>query len=61
MGKFDDNPVNIEIDKIHETSDAYLLSDGDNEFWVPKNLCEYDEDIKWITMPEWMALEKGMI
>lgn len=56
-----DNPINLELDLLHQTDEALLVTDGDNEWWVPKSLCEYDEDIKWLTMPEWMALEKGMI
>jgi hypothetical protein len=45
----------------HETEKAYLWFDGDREVWIPKSHGEYAEGEKTIQMPEWMALEKGLI
>ncbi len=44
-----------------ETEKAYLLFDGTREAWLPKASCEWDEKDKTMQMPEWLALEKGLI
>ena len=56
-----DNPVSLELELVYETLDAFLVTDGDREFWLPKSICEYDHDLKWATLPEWLAIEKGMV
>ena len=45
----------------HETDKAYLLFDGDKEVWIAKGLGEWDEHSKTMQMPEWLALDKGLI
>lgn len=49
----------------HETAAAYLVDDGINEaLWLPKSQVELWEDARqgtMVTLPEWLALEKGMI
>jgi hypothetical protein len=45
----------------HETEKAYLFFDGDKEVWLAKALCEWSADDKTMQMPEWLALEKGLI
>ena len=49
----------------NEYEGAYLLSDGDNEFWVPKSQIikkhqMKDSDYEFV-IPEWLALDKGII
>ncbi len=44
-----------------ETPNAYRFCDGDKTEWLPKSQCQWDEDDKTMTMPEWLALEKGFI
>ena len=45
-----------------ETARAYRIDHGgEEECWVPKSLCEYDETDKTMAMPEWIAQEKGLI
>ena len=45
-----------------ETPRAWLINDGKREVWVPKSQAEVDEDHGTIiTMPEWLAKEKGLI
>ena len=45
-----------------ETERAYRIDHGGKEeCWVPKSLCEWDENSKTMTMPEWIAMEKGLI
>lgn len=61
----------IDIDVvIHaETALAILVSDNDLEdsaVWLPKSQVDYDErakkgDIITVTLPEWLAIDKGLI
>ena len=44
-----------------ETAAAYRFYDGASTVWLPKSQCEWDVDTKTMTMPEWLAKEKGLI
>jgi hypothetical protein len=44
-----------------ETEKAFRFFDGDQHVWLPKSLCEWDPNDKTMTMPEWIAMEKGLI
>jgi len=44
----------------HETPNAYRIFDGKTTEWVPKSQCENNGD-GTITMPTWLAKEKGFI
>jgi hypothetical protein len=39
----------------------FCCSTAAREVWAAKALCEWDEDSKTMQMPEWLALEKGLI
>lgn len=43
-----------------ETKLAYLLNDGEKEFWVPKSLCENNQDGTF-TVPSWFAEKEGLV
>lgn len=46
------------------TDDAVLMTDGVNEFWLPKSQIEMEhlkEHDYEVTVPLWLALKKGMI
>ena len=45
----------------HETEKAYQLFDGSKTVWIPKSQAEWDAHSKTMQMPEWLALEKGLI
>jgi len=45
----------------HKTEKAYLLFDGAKEVWIAKSLSEWNETSKTMQMPEWLALENGLI
>jgi hypothetical protein len=47
----------------HETPRAWLVDCGGKEpVWIPKSQAEVDTDRGTIiTMPEWLATEKGLI
>lgn len=52
--------VDIHADLKHETEKAYLISDGSREAWIPKSQCERNDDGTF-SMPEWIAMDKGLI
>lgn len=60
MANRDERLANIDAEFIYETDSAFLISDGDTEMWVPKSMCEWDGKTQF-TMPEWKALELGLI
>lgn len=44
----------------HETEKAFLVHDGEKEFWLPKAMTEMNGDGTF-TLPEWLAIEKGIV
>ena len=44
-----------------ETERAYRFYDGAKTEWIPKSMCEWDEETSTMTMPTWLAEEKGFI
>lgn len=56
------NLIDIACVITGETARAYRIDHGGkDDVWVPKSLCEYDESDGTMTMPEWIAKEKGLI
>ena len=60
--------VDIDVEVITQTASAYLVWDGreDNngekiKSWLPKSQVEYDAETESMAMPEWLAVEKGMV
>lgn len=58
--------VEIACELRHETAKAFLIHDGTKELWLPKSMIEFERDkpgsaVGTATMPEWFALEKGLI
>ena len=50
----------------HQTDAAILISeDGKKEIWLPKSKCEVSTPDKHgmvtVELPEWLALERGLI
>jgi hypothetical protein len=52
----------------HETSAAYLVDECGSEVWIPKSQISEESitrnnDVEYLNffIPEWLALEKGMI
>lgn len=46
---------------VHQTHLAYLIDAADKRVWVPKSVCEWDPDSKVMTMPEPLAIDKGLV
>ncbi len=58
--------IEISFDRlVHETDDAYLISIGDwddeQRFWLPKSKVDMGEDETFVLVPEWLAVEKGLV
>jgi hypothetical protein len=53
--------VDIEGEIRAETERAWRFFDGKTTDWIPKLQCEWNEDAHTMTMPSWLALEKGFI
>lgn len=58
----------IYFEKITKETDLawLLLIDGSDiqvpvQEWLPKSLCEIDEDTGVIHVPEWLAIEKELV
>lgn len=51
--------ITVSVKLKHETAAAYLVNGGDKDVWVPKSQCEYSDGE--LQLPEWLALEKGLI
>ena len=45
---------------LHETDKAVLFDDGTRKVWLPKSLVEIGSN-GTVTMPEWLAMDKGLI
>jgi len=58
------NSVEFYAEIRRETEMAILAFDGANEIWLPKSLIEITPvkhpDVE-ITLPEWLAIDKGII
>jgi len=62
----DQEPVTVDyFEIVRETAAAVLLKMEDDIFaeriWVPKSQVSFNEIARTVTMPEWLALEKGLI
>ena len=59
--------VDIDVQVLHETEKAALVTVDvpDNGVWLPKSQIELSETgiggIMTMTLPEWLALDKGLI
>lgn len=59
--------IDISVQKLHETDKAVLVTDTvpENAVWIAKSQCEIEPSeivgIETLTLPEWLALEKGLI
>lgn len=63
--------IDVTVQKHAETAKAFLVSDdGDKSkaVWIPKSQCEIEakacvggEDFYELTLPEWLAKDKGLI
>jgi RNase P/RNase MRP subunit p29 len=56
-----------DVTVVKETKNAFLISNGDREEWIPKSLVgrtsevEREGDTGMIRIPEWLAKDRGLI
>jgi len=61
------NLIDIDVEVVHRTEKAVLVHTGDKEsaVWIPLSQCEMEPSIfggiETLTLPESLALEKGLI
>ena len=56
--------IDLTITVKHRTDGAVLIFDGDIETWIPLSQCELSSNLDGtheLTLPEWLAQEKGLI
>lgn len=55
--------IDIACELKHETDRALLVDTGEGPIWLPKSQVEYYKDraTEIVTMPHWLAKEKGLI
>ena len=55
-------PIEITYDEHeHESTGAHLFLIDGEKFWIPKSQMEdWDPNQKTFTIPEWLAIEKGL-
>jgi hypothetical protein len=55
--------IDLAVEIRHETARAFLVHDGHRDVWIPKSQCEVTETSgpSVITLPEWLAKDKGLI
>ncbi len=52
--------IMLDLKPIHETEKAYLVENlKEQKVWIPKSQC--DSFGNEFQLPEWLALEKGLI
>ena len=59
----DSKLIDLALELRHETARAYLVHDGHQDVWLPKSQVEYykERTTAIVTMPYWLAREKGLI
>lgn len=59
------NLTDITVEQRHETASAILVHDGDVQVWLPKSQIEIadsgDGRTIVVTLPQWLAEEKGLV
>jgi hypothetical protein len=65
------DPFVVQMELISETQDAILVRDGDHDegVWLPRSKIEWERaspmyrrpQIIEITMPEWLATDRGLM
>jgi hypothetical protein len=54
--------VDLAATLVGETEKAYKFDIGKEEHvWLPKSQCEWDKDAKEVTLPMWLATDKGLV
>lgn len=52
--------IDLDGSLLSETNKAFFADVDGTRVWLPKSLVEYDGHGQF-TMPEWLAIEKGLV
>lgn len=71
MGKYDKEPVEVDVEVVAQGGEAVLCKDGDGkEDWIPHSLIDEDSEIDKdsepgeegiLIIPQWKAEEVGFV
>lgn len=65
MSGYSKAPVDVAVTLEHETPMAYLVNEGHKSVWIPKSqtVLHYNGKgvVDMVTVPEWLAYDKGLI
>lgn len=54
--------VDLVVDQwLTSTPKSWLVVIGGKRVFAPKSICEFYEDDGYLSMPEWLAIEKELI
>jgi len=54
--------VEVDFDELKaETPRAWLIRIDEDDIWIPKSVCDLDEQEGITEIPEWLAFEKELI
>lgn len=53
--------VDIECKLLMTKEKAYWIDVDGTRVWVPRSLCEWDATDRTMAMPEWLAVDKGLV
>lgn len=58
-----DQLIEIEGELIppFQTEKAYYFYNGGTRVWLPKSICEWNDAEEIMTLPFWLAEEKGLL
>jgi len=57
-----DDYIRVEFDELEkETESAFLIAIDSEQIWIPKSQSRIYYKKKCVYIPEWLALEKGLI
>lgn len=46
---------------LEERETSWKMRIVGSNHWMPKSQCKYDETEKTLTVPEWLAIERGLV
>jgi hypothetical protein len=58
------NLVDVPCEILRESPSGLawlVMTDSGEKVWLPKSLCEYDDNDGTMAMPEYFAIEKGLV
>lgn len=59
---FEGEPVEVPYDYVlRETPKARQVMTAEDEVWLPRSCCEFNDERGVALVPEWLAIEKGLV